>query len=292
MRGLMAGTVVVAVVAGAITHAQERVAAYESLDVPRSSPRVTFAPIAPAAGDRVDQTLTVALDLESTVRQGDQELDKSTTSMVRQQDRTVIVEQVVDGRTVAARVRFAKCERSIDQQTSQPPVVGKTYLCHRVDDETLRITRADGSLASPEEFSIVSESMDSLGRPNPLADFLAGKTVAVGDVLEVPLEIGAELLGSNESLGHVSKFNLELQSVDATEGVAKFAVEMETQGSEKTQMRLIVTGGLDVEIKSCRTRRLAISGPMGMATTMGSYSTAQTTYVRGKLKLSMSAEYY
>jgi hypothetical protein len=268
-----------------------RIAAYDSLQVPRATQQVTFAREFVQRGDRVDQHLRVQLDLESTVRQGDKELEKSSTSLIRQQDRTVMAEEVQDGRMVAARVHFGKYVRTVDGQSSEPPVVGQTYRCRRLEDDTLDVTRDDGSFANPEEFAIVSDSMQALGRANPLSDFLAGKTITVGETLEVPLEVGAALLGSNDSLGAVSKFELVLKKVSADNGVATFDVEMETSGAETTQMRLVVNGQLDIETATCRTQRMTLSGPLGMATTIGSYSTAQTTYVRGKLKLDMSAQH-
>lgn len=271
--------------------AQTRVAAYEALDLPPANQAVTFVKQAAERGDRVDQALQVELQLESTVRKGGQEVEKSSSAMGRHQVRTVIAEQVIDGRTMAARVRFAACTRKIDNKTSEPPVVGKTYVCRRLEDDTLSVTREDGSIASPDEFSIVSESMESLGRPNPLADYLAGKTVTVGETLEVPGEVGAALLGSKAAMGKVSKFTLLLRELAPDASVATFAVEIESVGTNKTQMRLMVAGELDIEPASCRTRRMAIAGPLGMATTTGSYSTAQTTYVRGKLKLDMRADY-
>ncbi len=291
MRSFFVFNMVMASCLASLACGQDRVAAYDALDVPKAGQQVTFAKQAAQPGDRVEQSLEVQLQLESTVRQGDKQLDQSTTTMVRDQQRTVIAGEIIDGRTVEARVRFAKCTRGVDGKVSEPPVVGNTYLCRRLEDDTLRVTRDDGSFASPDEFSVVSESMHSLGRPNPLADYLVGKTVTVGDMLEVPLEVGAALLGSNDSLGHVSRFQLVLREITPGDAVAKFAIEMETEGSEKTQMRLIVTGDLEVEVDSCRTRRMAISGPLAMASTMGSYSTAQTTLVRGKLKLAMSAQY-
>lgn len=268
-----------------------RVAAYESLDVPRAVRQVTFVKRAAEPGDRVDQQLRVRMEMESTVRQGTQELEKSSTTMIRHQDRTVIAEDVVEGRTVAARVRFAKYTRSVNGEQNEPPVVGKTYLCRRLKDDTLSVTRDDGSFASPDEFTIVSESMESLGRPNPLADFLAGQTIAVGQTLQVPHELGNALLGTNNSLGTVAKFVLTLRDVVADEGLAVFDVQMETAGAETTQMRLSVSGQLDIETDSCRTRKMTLAGPLGMATTVGSYSAAYTTYVRGKLQLEMTADH-
>lgn len=273
---------------------ENRLAAYESLDVPKVQQTVQFAKRATVPGDRVDQTLHVSLQLDSTVRQGDQVVDSSSTALERIQQRTIIAEQISGGRTTEARVRFNKYERIADGGATEAlPVVGKTYLCRRLADDTLSVVRADGSFAGPDEFQLVSESMESLGRPNPLAEFLAGRTIAVGEEIIVPDEVGAALLGSDEALGIVSRFTLTLRGMvdSAAANVARFDAEIETGGANKTQLKLIVNGELDIDVDSCRTHRMALSGPLGMATTMGSYSTAQTTFVRGKLKLETTAAY-
>lgn len=276
-------------------------AAYESLDVIPAVQQVQFTRRGAQQGDRVDQTVSVGITLESTVRQGDQTIDQSSSAMHREQQRTMIATEVVAGRTIEAQVRFLEALRTVQdsgendgaEQTEQQPIVGHTYSCRRLDDESLQVTRHDGSFPTPEEHRLVSESMAALGRVNPLAEFLAGKTISVGEKLELPAELGAGLLGSSATMGNVSRFELTLQQVRGEQGnrVAEFAAEVEAEGAKKTQLRLLVTGTLAVEVDTCRTRLLELKGPMGMATTIGSYSHAETTFVRGKLNLAMNAEY-
>jgi len=275
--------------------------AYESLDVGPATQQVQFERRGAQAGDRVDQTLSVGLTLDSTIRRGTETIDQSKSAMQNVQQRTIIAGEVVAGRTVEAQVRFLEANRTITdsgnqdgaEQIEQQPTVGNTYTCRRLEDDSLQVTRSDGSFPTPEEHRLVSESMAALGRANPLAEFLAGKTITVGEKLELPAELGAGLLGSSAAMGNVSRFELTLKEVADEAGVrvAKFDAELEAEGEQKTQMRLLVAGTLKVEVDTCRTRHLKLSGPLGMATTMGSYSQAETTFVRGKLNLEMNADY-
>lgn len=285
---------IAAMLCSSLTLAQDngpRLAAYETLSVPNRGASVTFSKQVTQRGDRVDQQLAVSLSMQSTTRQPNQEIQKSSSSIARKQQRTLLVERVVDGKTVAATVRFGECQRTADGQTHEPPIVGQTYLCERKDDDTLVVNRADGSLPTPDEFALVSESMHALGRSNPLADYLDGKTIRTGEALEVPKELGSALLSGDGALGRVSKFQLVLKSVDPATKVASFDIELQSEGAETTQMRLMVNGTLQVESDTCRTRKLAFSGPLGMATTVGSYSSQKTTFVSGNLKMEMTASY-
>lgn len=281
-------------IAPAVTQAQTdgpRLAAYQALPVAQAAQQATFAKRGAQVGDRVEQSLKVSLDLQSTIRRGQETIETKSNTIARNQDRAIIAREIVEGRTIGAEVHFNDYKRVTDDKTEQPPVVGKSYLCRRTEDDTLQITRADGSFAPPGEFDLVSESMQALGRPNPLADYLGGKTVQVGQTLEVPQEVGDALLSADGALGSVSKFVITLREVDAQTGVAKFDVQMESVGAETTQMRLMLEGSLDVEPSTCRTLSLSLRGPLGMATTIGSYSAAETTYVRGKLNMQMTAHY-
>ncbi|MGI9456622.1 MAG: hypothetical protein ACR2NU_08675 [Aeoliella sp.] len=269
-------------------------ATYDQLDVPQSIEQVHFEKRPTGTGDRVDQVMRVALALESTVRKGDQVLDTNSRHMERIQQRAMIAEEVVDGHAVAARVRFLKSERVTDgAEPDVHPITGKTYLCRRERDEPLVITREDGSIPGPEEFTIVSESMDALGKPNLLADFFADRTVSVGEIIELPEEIGEGLLGSSDRLGKVSRFALTLAELTQRDGarVARFAVDIKSRGDQNAQMQLVVTGTIDLEVETCRTLGLEFTGPLAMTTSFGSYSQTQTTQVSGKLSMKMSAAY-
>ena len=294
MRYYLTALMLLGVAAPAAVLAQTngpRLAAYESLAIPRTAAKVTFAKRVTQPGDRIDQQLVAQLDVESTVRKGLQTTETSKNSVGRRQRRSVLVDEVLDGRTVTARVHFSEYDRTKDSETLTQPVVGKTYSCHRLADETLEIKNVDGSLASPDEYELVTECMEALGRPNPLADYLHGRSITVGEKLDLPKEVGNALLSSDGSLGMVTKFQLTLTSVESEGKLANFKVEIESTGAETTQMKVDVLGQLQIETDTCRTRSMNLHGPLIMATTIGSYSAAETTFVRGKLKIETQASY-
>jgi hypothetical protein len=58
-----------------------------------------------------------------------------------------------------------------------------------------------------------------------------------------------------------------------------------------TQMRLEVDGPLVVDVATCRAQKMALSGPIGMSDTRGSYSNAYQMIGTGKLNMSIASTY-
>ena len=231
-----------------------RPAAYADLNVSPAASEVRFTKRPTVLGDRVDHVVKVALDLNSTSMQNAQVVSQKDSRLGRLEERTVLVEEIVEGRPITARVHFQTCERILGKDESErQPTTGNTYICRRTDtNEPLEITRADGSFASPEEFEIVSESMSSLGKPNPLSDFLAGQVVRVGQTLQLPEEAGQGLLGASEGLGVVDKFELKLIEIVEPNNVrvARFEANIEAVGDSGRQMRMAANGIIEVEVDS------------------------------------------
>ena len=188
---------------------------------------ICFGRRAPQIGDQLEQNLSVQLELTSTVRQGSEILQKSKTALDRRQRRLLTTTHVRNGMTIAVTVRYAEAAKQIatgpaDGQLGQPqqtpqPVQGKTYHVRR-DGEALLITDADDAIPPLDQYEIVALNMDSLGRPNPLADFLAGKTLTVGQRIALPNEVAEKLMGLGSDLGKVSRFELTLRKVATIRG--------------------------------------------------------------------------
>ena len=123
-----------------------------------------------------------------------------------------------------ATVHFFTANKSHNDQTIADPVVGKTYHCERTDQQ-LTVTTPEGLVPPLAEYKVVTRAMESLGKPNPLANFLANKTVAVGERLELPAEVAQQVLGFDEKMGDVEKFTLTLTSIEKM--VAHFEAEIE-----------------------------------------------------------------
>ncbi len=267
--------------------------AYRELGVEPPSAEATFHRRTTRVGDRIDQRVEVKLDLQSTVRNGEEVVSQHETHLARLQHQTMVADEVADGKTLAARVKFHQAEHKLNDTPSEAsPVVGQIYRCRR-EGEELQVTRDDGTLPTPQEHEQVSASMTSLGRTSPLAEYFAGKTIAQGTKLTLPKELGTTLLGADGALGEVSRFEMTLKEVVVREGrrIACFDTELEAEAGDGVQMRLLLAGTIELSIDTCRTERLALEGPLARLSSFGSYSRRETTSVRGKMEIVMQATY-
>ena len=160
---------------------------------------------------------------------------------------------VAGGMTVAVMERYVEAAKEVangksDGQLGEaaltPQVVaGKTYRCRR-DGDALLITDADGKIPPLAEYEIVAQNMETLGRPNPLAEFLVGRTVAVGERLALPNEVAEKLLGLGGEMGQVTRFELTLQEIKSIDGAtcAAFQASIEAASNDSSQLRLAVDG--------------------------------------------------
>ncbi len=176
------------------------------------------------------------------------------------------------------------------------PVRGKTYLCHREPGENgkLIVTDEAGNRPPTEEYDIVAQQMEMVGRPNPLAQFLVGRTIAIGEKLELPKDLASQIFNLGDKFGEVTRFTLKLQKVQSENGAAcaVFLASVEAASSNASQMRLEVEGPLAVEVDTCRAVRIALAGPIGMSETRGSYSTAYQVIGTGRLQMNVASVYH
>jgi hypothetical protein len=181
------------------------------------------------------------------------------------------------------------------QSPSPQPVEGKTYHCRREggEDGKLIITDADGNVPPKAEYQIVSEHMEMVGRANPLAEFLAGRSIAIGETLELPQHAADRLFNLGERFGKVDRFDLTLRETIDDGGIASavFLARVEAASSGSAQMRLQVEGPLVVQIDSCRAVRVELSGPIALAESRGSYSIAHHVIGTGQLSMSIVSVY-
>ena len=162
------------------------------------------------------------------MRQGDKVVEHAETQTHRQRRRPVTTRKLPARATVAALCATPK-PRSISSPlkmrtsfASSPhrpirSLAGKAYRCRR-NGEKLEITDADGNIPPFDEFKIVSQNMDALGRPNPLADFPGRPHGSHRRKLPLPHEVAERLLGLGDDLGQVSRFELVLTDVKTVSG--------------------------------------------------------------------------
>jgi hypothetical protein len=253
-------------------------------------------------GDAVEQAVSLQMRLSTSLRQGNELLEKNQTVVRSHQRRLVTTREVDQHRVTAVEVRYFEATRQITSdnaaESSAPlaqPVQGKTYHCRRDlgDDAKLLVTAPDGQTPSPEECEIVEQNMEMVGRANPLAQFLAGRTVAVGETVVLPKDLARQLFNLGNRFGDVSRFDLVLENVETHDGelCAAFLARVEAASNDSSQMRMQVEGPLVIQIDTCRAVRLALTGPIGMSETRGSYSTAYQLLGTGQLKMSIDSAY-
>ena len=140
---------------------------------------------------------------------------------------------------------------------------------------------------------MVAQQMEMVGRPNPLAEFLAGREVAVGETLELPKEVASQIFNLSDKFGEVTHFTLTLQKVQRENGAncAQFLADVEAASSDASQMRLHVEGPLFVQIDNCRATKISLTGPLGMSETRGTYSTAYQVIGTGRLQMNIASTF-
>lgn len=259
-----------------------------SLPMLASAQSVTFGHRAAERGDTIDQAMRVEMRLDQTGRRGDEVLDQTKNTQDRDQRRRVTATEIVDGRVVAATVHFFEARSAHNGEATVEPVVGKAYVCRRKGD-TLEVTTPEGLVPPITEYALVSRAMATLGTASPLAEFLAGKTIAVGESLDLPAKLARQALGFDSEMGEVNRFGLKLDAVEesATGPIARFTAEIEASGSGSQQMGLIVSGAFGIEARSCRVVSADLSGPLVMSVVVGDY----TIDAKGKMRLALASKY-
>jgi hypothetical protein len=266
--------------------------------------RVTFSRQAVRVGDEVEQDLGLELRMTMTMRQGNEVVGKSQTTVRTNQNRVLTTTEVDNGRMAAVRLQYqmATKQESVvegpdahEPTLAAQPVQGKTYFCRRNSGENgeLVVTDEAGNRPPTDEYEIVAQQMQMVGRSNPLAQFLSGRTVAVGEKIELPSAVASQIFNLGDKFGKVSRFTLTLKKVQS-EGGAKCAVfqaNVEAFANAATQMRLDVEGPLVVDVDTCRAQKISLIGPIGMSETRGSYSTAYQVIGAGKLQMSVASVY-
>lgn len=270
---------------------------------------VRFARQLARTGDQVEQTISIEMRLATSLRQGNQLIESNRTTTRTAQRRVITTTEIDAGRATAVLARYLEATRhtvasdgahasAAAVEPAEPaaqPVQGKAYRCRREpgEDGTLIVTDAEGNIPPLNEYEIVAQNMEAVGQPNPLTEFLAGRTVAVGETIELPKDVADRLFGMGDRFGKVTRFDLTLQE-SRTEGglpCAAFLARVEAASNNSSQMRLQVEGPLIVHIDTCRAVRTQLAGPIGLSETRGSYGHAYQLIGTGQLTMSIASVY-
>jgi hypothetical protein len=262
---------------------------------------VTFHRRASRTGDQSRQSLNCDLDLTMSIRQSGQIVQSQQQLVQRQQDRQLTILQASpDGAPQQAQVKYENSTvslRSAEQppQVSRQPVTGKTYRVTRQADE-LEIVYPDGSAPPDEERLIVRENMDTFGLPNPIATFFDGKPVRVGQTLKLPKELARDLLGFAATGNSVSQFSLKLIEVRPAEHrgqspQAIFGITLKAEDPEQSGVAMTLTGQMAMEVETCRTLAVSLSGPVEASEMHGPAAGQYELHSQGKIEVAVRADY-
>lgn len=268
--------------------------------------KVSFTQQPATVGDIIEQNIDLELRMMMSMRKGNEVAGKQLTTVRTDQRRILTATEVDNGRMVSVKVHYpvaTKQETVVEanQSPTEPlagaqPVQGKTYICQRLAgaDGELVVTDEAGNRPPTEEYVMVAQQMQMVGRPNLLADFLAGRTVAVGEKIKLPADV-ARLVFNNlgDRFGKVTRFTLTLQNVKSEHGVAYavFQANVDASANSSTQMRLEVEGPLVIDVATCRAQKIELIGPIGMSETRGSYSTAYQLIGTGRLQMGIASTF-
>jgi len=283
---------------------------------PGAMPRQTvqFGRKAVRVGDRLEQTLALEVKLSMIMRRANEVVGKNQNVIRSRQQRVVTTTAVEAGRAMAVTVHYPESTKqvigppdpvapaavnastaAVESPPHVQPVAGKTYHCVREPGESgkLVVTDEAGNTPPEDEYSIVAQQMEMVGRPNPFAEYLAGRTIAVGDKVVLPNELATQIFGLGDKFGEVTRFALTLQRVQPENGAncAVFLASVEAMSSDSSQMRMQVEGPLVVEVDSCRAVRIGLVGPIGMSETRGSYSTAYQVISTGRVRVDIASAF-
>lgn len=275
---------------------------------------VRFGRRAVHVGDQMEQTLGLEVRLSMIMRRANELVGKNQ-NVTRSNQRRVIKTTAVDaGRVMAVTVSYPESTKqvvgppdpvapavpnasnaSVESPPKAQPVQGKTYHCLREPGENgkLVVTDEAGNTPPSEEIEIVTQQMEMVGRENPFAEFLAGRTIAVGDKIELPKDLATQIFTLGDKFGEVTRFTLTLQKLQPEGGAncAVFQASVEAASSDSSQMRMQLEGQLVVQIDTCRAVRIGLVGPLGMSETRGSYSTAYQVIGTGRVQVAIASTF-
>lgn len=259
---------------GAVTPATAQTPLAERPPTPTVTVHFEAAPT--SVGDRVVQRLGMHMAATTKIIQSGQVANESSSEIRRQQQRTIEVLEVLEGRAIKARASFEVSRRLSpgDAGATEPvaqPIEGKSYLVTRNGAE-LTVTDLAGLMPPLEEYKIASEALSGVGQPNPLAQLLAGHDVAVGQQLVVPRETAQMLLGAGSpELSQVHRFNLTLVRLDPADrdggaGLAVFSASIIMKPESDDALAVTLNGELAVEPTTCRLASVDLAGPVHVTT--------------------------
>ena len=258
----------------------------------------TFSRRPSAVGDITNQTVKCDLQLEMAIRQGNQVVEAKQQEIQRSQNRKIKVVSVGKTAPQKAIVTYVSSSIQVKQQKGQQPtsakqpVAGKSYYVTRVGKDLI-ITDLQGKTPPEEERLIVASNLDAFGLPNPIAKFFNGKTIHVGDTIQLPIELAKELLGFDDTVGDISDLSMRMIAIKRSgkTNAAVFETKLIAKTGNASTMNLNLNGQLAIEIDTCRTIAVNLTGPVSTEEEHGPENGKFSVTSDGRLNVAVRANY-
>ena len=259
---------------------------------------VTFSFVAASKGDKVEQTTTTRSNLHTTYEQSSQVISSDTKDETIKQNRLIEVVETAASGIPTVKVKYAKATKktngSLLARSKPQPVAGKSYIVQRRGDE-LDITYPDGSAPTAAELGIVRVNMQSVGKENPLAKFLDGKTISLGQVLRLPDQVGQELMGSwlgKDALPVTIKMTKlhQHQTKLTNQPAATFEIQMTSRNVDGLPS-VSSAGQVTVGVLNCQTLQLRMNADVNLTEKRGPQGATFTVKNHGNVHIEMAANY-
>ena len=248
-----------------------------------------------ASGGVSNQTVRCDLNLEMAIRQGETTIDSSNQEVRREQLREIKIVEIGPKAPTKAIVTYKTSSVSVKQPNVDPmkssqPVSGKSYQVSRTKNG-LSITTIDGTTPPANELALLRANLEAFGLPNPIAAYFDGKTMRVGQSVDLPIELAKELLGFQDGVGNVSSLRMKLTKLQNSKAgrLAVFDTNLAAKQS-KDGVQITLQGQLAMEIDSCRTVAVSLSGPVAVDEVRGPKNGQFRSYQSRRIKSCRSSD--
>jgi hypothetical protein len=266
----------------------------------------------PQVGEDAQQTVESNLQLTVSMQMSGQVIDSFDQKVDRKHSRHLTVLRSNEDRILLAKVTYQATQLTTTTKGEpapvvEHPIVGKTYLVARPEkDGELSITYEDGTTPPEQELAVVRANVDGIGRPNKLGQYFHGRTVKIGQVLQLPNELANEVMGLRDAVGKVTRFEMRLVGTrqikrggqDDSSTTAKPPIEcavieiaIDAGQPEKEGMKLQVRGEVVMEINTCRTHAAKFGGPVAVTELRGPPGHQFTVAGHGKMNVAIRSDH-
>lgn len=220
----------------------------------------------PQVGGKSVYDVQFDVDVEATIQRNGQTPSKVRQTLKKNQTREITILKTIADRASKIQIHFLTAREAIARGNDAPSeqtqaIEGKHYLVERVG-AGLVITDPQGNAVSDNEKILVAMSTESVGRRNQLARFLHGRSVQIGETLELPKETAAELLGMSQSRGDAQNVAITLAKSSRTDGMhlAEFVTLIGVKMASGASMN--IEGKMVIDADTCRMVSAEFTGPI------------------------------